>query len=108
VHLTVKSIAPEQKANIRGICSSLSKKLGLGICGCKFLETAPVPDTALSQALNESCGSCALCGVTKKDSLLDVGYIIPINKGGTNDLSNVQVFVEKGEPLEYLNLEFSC
>jgi ATP adenylyltransferase len=35
-------------------------------------------------------GRCALCGASIKDTPLDIDHIVPRNKGGTNDLSNLQ------------------
>lgn len=35
-------------------------------------------------------GRCALCGASVKDTPIDIDHIIPRNKGGTNDISNLQ------------------
>ncbi|MCI0491062.1 MAG: HIT domain-containing protein [Blastocatellia bacterium] len=35
-------------------------------------------------------GRCALCGASIKDTPIDIDHIIPRNKGGSNDISNLQ------------------
>lgn len=99
VHLNVKSLTLEQKAHVRSICEQklqqFVQKRGLGIWDYRLLESDPVPDSVRYQVLKESGGRCALCGVTKKDSPLDVDHIIPRNRGGSNDMSNLQVLCSK-------------
>lgn len=99
VHLNVKSLTLEQKAHIRSICEQklqqFVQKRGLGIWDYRLLESDPVPDSVRYQVLKGSGGRCALCGVTKKDSPLDVDHIIPRNRGGSNDISNLQVLCSK-------------
>jgi diadenosine tetraphosphate (Ap4A) HIT family hydrolase len=99
VHLNVNSLTLEQKAHIRSLCEQklqqFVQKRGLGIWDYRLLETDPVPDSARYQVLKASGGRCALCGITKKDSPLDVDHIIPRNRGGTNDLSNLQILCSK-------------
>ena len=33
---------------------------------------------------------CVLCGKTKKESILEIDHIIPVSKGGGNNLKNLQ------------------
>jgi ATP adenylyltransferase len=35
-------------------------------------------------------GKCALCGASIKDTPIDIDHIVPRNKGGSNELSNLQ------------------
>jgi diadenosine tetraphosphate (Ap4A) HIT family hydrolase len=35
-------------------------------------------------------GRCEACGISSKDKALEVDHIVPVNQGGSNDLSNLQ------------------
>jgi diadenosine tetraphosphate (Ap4A) HIT family hydrolase len=99
IHLNVQKLSLQQKAQIRCICEQklqeFVQKKGLGIWDYRLLETDPVPDSLRFQVLKESGGRCALCGITKDDSPLDVDHIIPRSRGGSNDLANLQVLCAK-------------
>lgn len=99
VHLNVKTLSLEQKAHIRSICEQklqeFVQKRGLGIWDYRLLEDDPIPDSLRYQVLKESGGRCALCGITKKDSPLDVDHIIPRSRGGSNEKENLQVLCIK-------------
>lgn len=99
VHLNVKPLSLEQKAHIRSICEQklqeFVQKRGLGIWDYRLLEEDPIPDSLRYQVLKESGGRCALCGITKKDSPLDVDHIIPRSRGGSNEKSNLQALCIK-------------
>lgn len=99
VHLNVKSLTLEQKAHIRIICEQklqeFVQKKGLGIWDYRLLEEDPIPDSIRYQVLKESGGRCALCGITKTDSPLDVDHIIPRSRGGSNEKENLQALCIK-------------
>jgi diadenosine tetraphosphate (Ap4A) HIT family hydrolase len=99
VHLNVKSLTLEQKAHIRSICEQklqqFVQKRGLGIWDYRLLETDPIPDSDRFKVLKESGGRCALCGITKDDSPIDVDHIIPRSRGGSNDITNLQALCSK-------------
>lgn len=99
VHLNVKTLSLEQKAHIRSICEQklqeFVQKRGLGIWDYRLLEDDPIPDSLRYQVLKESGGRCALCGITKNDSPLDVDHIIPRSRGGSNEKENLQVLCVK-------------
>jgi ATP adenylyltransferase len=99
IHLNVKKLTLQQKAQIRCICEEklqeFVQKKGLGIWDYRLLETDPVPDSLRYQVLKESGGRCALCGVCKSDVPLDVDHIIPRSRGGSNDLANLQALCTK-------------
>jgi len=99
IHLNVQKLTLQQKAQIRCICEQklqeFVQKKGLGIWDYRLLETDPVPDSLRFQVLKESGGRCALCGITKNDSPLDVDHIIPRSRGGSNAITNLQVLCAK-------------
>lgn len=99
IHLNIQSLTLQQKAQIRCICEQklqeFVQKKGLGIWDYRLLETDPVPDSLRFQVLKESGGRCALCGITKNDSPIDVDHIIPRSRGGKNDITNLQALCAK-------------
>jgi diadenosine tetraphosphate (Ap4A) HIT family hydrolase len=100
VHLNLsQKLSLEQKAEIRALCEKrlqeFIQKKGLSIWDYRMLETEPVPDSVRYIVLKEGKGRCALCGATKNEQPLDVDHIIPRNKGGSNELSNLQVLCAK-------------
>jgi diadenosine tetraphosphate (Ap4A) HIT family hydrolase len=99
VHLNTKRLTLEQKAHLRSICEQklqeFVQKKGLGIWDYRLLETDPVPDSLRFQVLKDSDGRCALCGITKDDSPIDVDHIIPRSRGGSNDITNLQALCAK-------------
>jgi len=54
-----------------------------------------VPDSLRYLALKAAGGRCQLCGATKEDRPLDVDHIIPRNRGGKNEVANLQVLCSK-------------
>jgi len=59
------------------------------------LLAPPVPDSLRYRVLKEGKQRCALCGITARESVLDVDHIIPRSKGGKNDVANLQVLCSK-------------
>ena len=44
---------------------------------------------------------CRECGATNKQTRLHVDYILPVAKGGTNDLNNLQTLCEECNSAKY-------
>ncbi len=99
VHLNVKTLSLEQKAHIRSMCEQklqeFVQKRGLSIWDYRLLDPDPIPESIRYQVLKESGGRCALCGITKNDSPLDVDHIIPRSRGGSSEKENLQVLCIK-------------
>jgi len=99
LNLNFRELTLEQKSQIRILCEQKLQKFiqkrGLGIWDHRLLETNPVPDSLRYQVLKASNGRCALCGCTEKDRPLDVDHILPRSRGGSNDISNLQVLCSK-------------
>ena len=99
VSLALPPLTLEQRAVIRMACEqrlqSFIHKRGLSIWDYRLLEEDPVPDSLRYLALKASGGRCQLCGATKNERPLDVDHIIPRNRGGKNELANLQVLCAK-------------
>jgi diadenosine tetraphosphate (Ap4A) HIT family hydrolase/5-methylcytosine-specific restriction endonuclease McrA len=99
VSLAVPPLSLEQRARIRMACEqrlqSFVQRRGLAIWDYRLLEDDPVPDSLRYLALKASGGRCQLCGATKNERPLDVDHIIPRNRGGKNELANLQVLCSK-------------
>lgn len=50
----------------------------------------PIPGTLRYQVLKRAMGRCEACGVSNQVRALQVDHIVPRNKGGTNELFNLQ------------------
>lgn len=99
VRLNVRKLSLEQKAFLRMLCEQKLQEYitrrGLTIWDYRLLDTAPVPDDVRYQVFKDSDGRCELCGATKKERPLHVDHIIPRNKGGKNDIENLQILCDK-------------
>lgn len=49
-----------------------------------------VPGSRRYLVLKRSGGRCEACGVSSKETQIDVDHIVPRSKGGSNDISNLQ------------------
>jgi ATP adenylyltransferase len=99
VSLAIPPLTIEQRARIRIACEqrlqAFVQKRGLAIWDYRLLEDDPVPDSLRFLALKAAEGRCQLCGATKNQRPLDVDHIIPRNRGGKNELANLQVLCSK-------------
>lgn len=44
---------------------------------------------------------CRECGATNKETTLEIDYIVPVSKGGTNHISNLQTLCKKCNRAKY-------
>ena len=99
VSLNVGTLTFTQKAELKRLCEEKLQTYvadrGLAIWDYRLLDTEPIPDSLRYRVLKESKGRCALCGATKKESLLDVDHIVPRSKGGKTEYKNLQVLCVK-------------
>jgi diadenosine tetraphosphate (Ap4A) HIT family hydrolase len=99
VELQTKKLSFEQKAELKKICEEKLQQYiasrGLSIWDYRLLDTEPVPDSLRYRVLKDAKGRCALCGVTKNESPLDVDHIIPRSKGGKTVYENLQILCAK-------------
>jgi len=99
VTLNTKKMNYQEKAQIKVLCEKklqdFIQRKGLAIWDYRLLDVQPVPDSLRYQVLMDSAGRCALCGATKKESILDVDHIIPRSRGGKTVRENLQVLCAK-------------
>ena len=62
-------------------------------CGNQLSERVgrqPIPRKLRHQVFQRDNYGCRECGATNKQTRLHVDHIVPVAKGGTNDLNNLQ------------------
>ena len=96
IELQVDKLTYVQSSQIRAACekriADFLEKRGIEIWG-GLLELDPVPSTVRYDVLKRD-RKCVLCGAAPEvDSAvrLHVDHIVPRSKGGSNDMSNLQV-----------------
>lgn len=62
-------------------------------CGTSLRERVgrqPIPGHLRHKVFVRDNYRCVECGATNKETTLEIDHIIPVSKGGTNDISNLQ------------------
>ena len=73
-------------------------------CGNKLSTRTgrqPIPRKLRHQVFQRDNYRCRECGATNKQTRLHVDHIVPVAKGGTNDLSNLQTLCEACNRAKY-------
>ena len=73
-------------------------------CGQELSEREgrqPIPRKLRHQVFQRDNYRCRECGATNKQTRLHVDHIVPVAKGGTNDLSNLQILCEACNKAKY-------
>ena len=73
-------------------------------CGHELSEREgrqPIPRKLRHQVFQRDNYRCRECGATNKQTRLHVDHIVPVAKGGTNDLSNLQILCEACNKAKY-------
>jgi len=93
ISLTTSQLTYEQRATLVAACEVRIAKFlaerGAGVWSV-LIETLPVPESIRYEVLKRD-RKCLLCGAGPDQIQLQVDHIIPRSKGGSNDLSNLQV-----------------
>lgn len=61
----------------------------------------PIPRQLRHQVFQRDGYRCKECGATNKQTRLHVDHIVPVAKGGTNDISNLQTLCEECNMAKY-------
>lgn len=61
----------------------------------KLKKRSPITPSVRYDVLLRANFRCQCCGVTAKNARLEIDHIIPVSKGGTNAISNLQVLCLK-------------
>lgn len=89
-----KKLSPEQIASLARICESkideYTAKRGERIWQHRKLSTGDISGSIKYIVLKNAHFHCELCGVSADIRALEVDHILPRNRGGTDDLSNLQ------------------
>ena len=56
----------------------------------KKTRRIPIPDSVRQFVLQRDDYQCKSCGKTQQQTQLTIDHIIPLAKGGSNDISNLQ------------------
>lgn len=95
ISLNVDALTLAQRADIRSLCEEKFQdqvaKRGMSIWDYRLVDTDRHFGYLRYRVLKESGGRCALCGISKEDSPLDIDHIIPRSKGGKTVYENLQV-----------------
>jgi 5-methylcytosine-specific restriction endonuclease McrA len=54
-----------------------------------------IPDAVRKYVLERDGGQCQSCGKNAREAQLHIDHIIPLAKGGSNDISNLQVLCQQ-------------
>jgi hypothetical protein len=93
ISLTASSLTYEQRALLVAACEARIAEFlterGAGVWS-GLIETLPVPENIRYEVLKRD-RKCLLCGAGPDQIQLQVDHIVPRSKGGSNELSNLQV-----------------
>jgi len=88
-----------EKNELIAICKDkireYQEKRGSAIWAHRKTNKEPVPGTVRYEVLKRARFRCELCGCKANDRALEVDHIIPRNRGGTNEISNLQALCYK-------------
>lgn len=64
----------------------------------------PIPRKLRHKVFVRDNYRCVECGATNKETTLEIDHIIPVAKGGTNDISNLQTLCKKCNRAKYTDV----
>lgn len=95
ISLNIDKLTSKQRAEIKCLCEDKFReqvaKRGMSIWDYRLVDTDRHYGYLRYRVLKDSGGRCALCGITKEESSLDIDHIIPRSKGGKTVYENLQV-----------------
>lgn len=95
--LLLDEVTPEERSKLIELCELKT---------CEYVDRYenrigvknnrnPISGSLRYEIVAKSKGICAACGATSQTRPLDVDHIVPVNVGGTNDPSNLQVLCSR-------------
>ncbi len=89
-----ESLTPPQISKLVHACQDrldeYLEKRGVAIFDDRRKSTGYVSGTLRFEVLKRAKFRCELCGISSEEKALEVDHIVPRNKGGTDDLTNVE------------------
>ncbi len=89
-----ESMSADEVSQLISLCEKRVEeeveKRGDKIWSHRRKSTGYIPGTLRYQVLKRARRRCELCGVFEEEKALELDHIIPRNKGGTDDISNLQ------------------
>lgn len=93
-YLLLDSISAEQKKNLIKLCheklAEFQVKRGAKIWQHRAMDKTPISGSLQYDVFVKAKGRCMACGISREERALDVDHIIPRNKGGKTEISNLQ------------------
>ncbi len=71
----------------------------------KKTKRIKIPNEVRNYVFNRYNYQCKSCGKTKQQTTLNIDHIIPLAKGGSNDMSNLQTLCEQCNQKKKDNLD---
>lgn len=97
--LTSPQFTDKQREILMQICnkkiSEYEKKFGEKIWIHRGLDTRHISGSLQYDVFAKAKGRCMACGISRQKRALDVDHIIPRNKGGKTEISNLQALCYK-------------
>lgn len=98
-YLLLDSVSPEQKKNLIKLCleklAEFQIKRGTKIWQHRAMDRIPISGSLQYDVFAKAKGRCMACGISREERALDVDHIIPRNKGGKTEISNLQALCYK-------------
>ena len=97
--LTASRLTKKQRANLATACrrrlNEYKKKKGLPPHDDESGSRESIGGSKRYEVLSKSAGRCVACGISNRKRAIEVDHIIPKNRGGLDELSNLQALCYK-------------
>lgn len=98
-HLMIDDLTDEQKENLIKLCDKkleeYESKHGKKIWEHRARDAKPISGSLRYDVLAKAKGRCQACGIPATERALDIDHIVPRNKGGKTEISNLQALCYK-------------
>ena len=98
-HLMLDEISNEQRENLINLCNKkldeYENKHGKKIWQHRARDAKPISGSLQYDVFAKAKGRCMACGISREERAFDVDHIIPRNRGGKTEISNLQALCYK-------------